>query len=128
MSDERRDVAILTEDIRENIYFFRFVIHLPTLYNNGKPIETEKIDEMLTEIQNRFTGYTKSPHLGRPIWEGFYRGPDRKIYRDRIFIIMIDAPDSPEVLDFFNEFKLKYKDVFDQSELYIVYHSVTKVV
>lgn len=110
-----------------NIYFFRFIVHLPTLYNDGRPIEPAKINAMLKEIQERFTGYTKSPHLGNPVWEGWYRGPDDKMYRDRIYIIYIDAPDESEVVEFFQNFRRKYQEVFDQSELYIVYHPVTKV-
>lgn len=110
-----------------DIYLFRFILHLPTLYNDGRPIEPVKISAMLSEVQQRFTGYTKSPHLGPPVWEGWWRGQDGRMYRDRIYMLYIDAPDTDDVVEFFQKFRAKYSEVFEQSELYIIYHPVTKI-
>jgi len=108
-------------------YFFRFCIHLPTLYNDGRPIEGEKIDSMLETLQQRFGGYTKSLHLGNPIFEGWVRGPDDKIYHDKLFLLYIDAPDDGKAVKFFQEFKTSMEKRLEQAEIYIIYYRITKL-
>jgi len=109
-------------------FFHRFCVHLPILYNDGRPIETEKIDSMLDTLQRRFGGYTKSPHLGSPIFEGsWYVGPDDKIYHDKLFLMYIDAPDDGKAIEFFREFKSSMEKTLEQVEIYIIYYRIIKL-
>lgn len=110
-------------------YFWRFNVHLPLLYNNGAQIEPEKIDAMLEDLQKQFGGYTKTPHIGHPTVEGFYRSGD-KIYYDALYLIEIDVPDceKEQAIKYFKSFRDKYMKIYDQVEIYIVYYDINRII
>lgn len=115
----------------ERPYYFRyrFCIHFPILDNNGKLIPRSKVKRAFDEIKNEFRGYTSTSHIGFPTWFGFWRAPNKKEYMDFIYVIFVDVKQEKveSALDFFEKFRKKYIKIFNQSEVYIIYHEVTKV-
>ena len=48
--------------------FRRYEILLPTRYNDGAPVEAERIDLVLEELSDRFGGITFHPEQLRGAW------------------------------------------------------------
>lgn len=112
------------------VYRNRFVIHLPTLDNDGKKINLSHIQRAFKELGRRFGGYTTSSYTGYPNYIGFYRGPDGKSYTDYIYIIYVDVENdrnATPTIKFFEKFRDKYAALFKQSGLYIIYYPVTMI-
>jgi len=115
---------------KQIFYRYRFVIHLPTLDNDGNKIAPSLIQKAFGDLRRHFGGYTTSSYAGYPSYTGFYSGPDGKSYTDYIYIIYVDVEDSEKVnkaTEFFQRFRAKYMTLFHQSELYIIYYPVTKI-
>lgn len=112
----------------EQAFLWRFELYLPLTYNDGRRIEDEKVDRMFTDLEDKFGGYTTSPRFGGAANEGYYLGDDGKTYRDRVYIVMIDAPQEREVIRFFEQFRQKCKKRFNQTEIYITFHPIERIV
>lgn len=110
-------------------YLYRFLIHVPTLYENMTRIEPEKINDLINDIEQKFGSLTRSSHQ-EPSWEGVWRkGPGEKFYRDHLFIMQIDVKmdKGDDAIKFFSEFRKKYEEILQQKVIYIVYHRVTQI-
>jgi hypothetical protein len=115
---------------KQAVYRHRFVIHLPTLDNDGNKINLSLIQRAFNELKRHFGGYTTSSYIGYPNYAGFYRSPDGTSYTDYIYIIYVDVEDSQiaaSAIKFFEKFRDRYTALFQQSGLYIIYYPVTKI-
>lgn len=83
---------------------------------------------MFEDLQSRFRGYTKTPHIGRPTIEGFYKSGNI-IYYDALYLIEIDVPDSEKeaAIKYFKEFRQRYMKIYEQVEIYIIYYDINKI-
>lgn len=115
---------------KQVIYRNRFVIHLPTLDNDGKKIKLSLIQRAFKELERHFGGYTTSSYTGYPNYIGVYRSPDGTSYTDYIYIVYVDVENgrnTTPTIQFFEKFRDKYAKLFQQSELYIIHYPVTKI-
>ena len=115
---------------QQRIYRYRFIIHLPTLDNDGNPIPLQNIERAFLDLRKRFGGYTTSSYVGYPNYQGYYCAPDGTTYTDYVYLIYVDVEDSQRVaaaVKFFQRFKQKYMKLFQQFDIYIVYFQVTKI-
>ena len=114
----------------QSVYRHRFVIHLPTLDNDGNKIPLRLIQQALDELAERFHGYTTSSYIGYPTYLGFFLTEDGQEFYDYIYVIYVDVEDSRKMasaISFFEKFRDKYMRVFKQSQLYIIHYPVTKI-
>jgi hypothetical protein len=95
--------------------FRRYEIILPTRYNDGGPVESEKIDATLMEISTRFGGLTFRPEPLVGIW--FHRG---QRFEDNNVCLAVDVEETAENAAFFAHYKEVLKARFQQIEIYIV--------
>ena len=93
----------------------RYEILLPLRYNDGRPMSDEAIGQTREELLARFDGVSFTPHPIQGSWvhEGVR-------YDDSSTKVIVDADDTPEVRQFFYEFKLILRERFEQIEIYIV--------
>jgi hypothetical protein len=103
----------------------RFTVFIPLRYNDGMPIEPEVITTILKEISGIFGGWTRSPHLGFPVSEGWYMEEGKPPYHDEHTVITIDASD--EKLPEIQRLKARWEPVLLQRYLYITYQPITVV-
>jgi hypothetical protein len=116
--------------VEQQIFRHRFIIILPCLDNDGKPIDREKIEQALDEIQNKFRGYTTSSNTSYPNWFGYWKSESGEEYFDYNFMIMVDVNNHRGYGDaekFFKYFRSKYMKIFNQEEVYIITHPITKI-
>src|SRR6266576_1458831 len=99
--------------------FRRYEILLPTQYNDGSPVESEKIDTTLMEISARFGALTFRPEQLIGLW--FHRG---QRFEDNNVCVAVDVDETPEIASFFAQYKEVLKQRFQQIEIYIVSYEV----
>jgi len=73
---------------------------LPTRYNDGTPVEAEKIDAALMELSAHFGGLTFRPEHLVGIW--FHRG---QRFEDQNVCVAVDIEETPEAAAFFIRYK-----------------------
>jgi hypothetical protein len=99
--------------------FRRYEILLPTRYNDGAPVEAEKIDSVLQELGARFGGVTFAPETLRGVW--FHQG---QRFEELNFRLVVDVEDTQENADFFLRYKQRLKEHFRQLDIWIASHEV----
>jgi len=107
---------------------YQYMIHIPLTYNDGSPIEPEKLAEFIIEIEDRFGGYTRS----RSNWDGYWKeevqenGEQRIIeYRDTIMLLIIDG--SEEIKAELQYLAGTYANHLRQKKIYIKYHLIEEL-
>src|SRR5437764_3265130 len=107
---------------------YQYTIHVPLEYNDGSPIEPEKLAEFIIEIEDRFGGYTRR----RSNWDGYWKeevqenGEQRIIeYRDTIMLLIIDG--SEEIKAELRGLASTYARHFRQRKIYIKYYAVEEL-
>ena len=99
--------------------FRRYEIILPTRYNDGAPVEAERIDLVVEELSNRFGGITFHPEHLRGVW----------LYQDEHFEesnvrLVVDVDDTPAAADFFVRYKQTLKQRFRQIDVWIISYDI----
>jgi hypothetical protein len=97
----------------------RYEMLLPLKYNDGRPIEHEKIYQTREELIARFDAISFLPGLVQGIW--LHEGTR---YEDDLLRVMIDVDDIPENYEFFVNFKVALCERFQQVEIYIASYPV----
>jgi hypothetical protein len=99
----------------------KYEIYLPLKYNDGKPIEPEKIVGVWDELANAFGGITVSPlsapYQGR--WK--YGGVE---YIDEIIKVAVVATNDRAAKRFLKEFKERLKEPLQQIDILITTHGI----
>lgn len=97
----------------------RFEILLPLQYNDGSPIEPEKILQTRRELDDRFGVSTAdfTPLSGH--W--FHQGT---LYEDELIRMWVDAPYSRKNRAFFRRYKEVLKGRFRQIDIWITVHKI----
>jgi hypothetical protein len=73
----------------------------------------------LIELRQKFGAYTFETQTIRGEWEY-----DGEIYRDELFRVCVDAPDTPENRAFFLSFKERLKSRFKQIDIWMTSHQI----
>lgn len=94
-------------------------LFLPLYYNDGRPVEAEKFQELQELLLDRFGGLTFFPQPNK----GFWRMAG-VTYRDEIVIYRVIAPAGTPSRRFLQELKQRLKAAFDQEEILIVERDV----
>jgi hypothetical protein len=100
----------------------RYEMLLPLKYNDGRPMEDEKILDTREELVSRFDAISVSPGSVQGIW--IHEGVR---YEDDTRRITIDVDDLPENREFFVKFKALLCERFEQVEIYIVSHALDRI-
>jgi hypothetical protein len=89
---------------------------LPSFYNDGSPIESEKFLQTIDELANKFGGLTHTP-TDRPLFEGYflYEG---QVYQDLNILIIVDVDDKIDNLEYLLGYKYILEERFEQIEVY----------
>lgn len=99
--------------------FRRYEITLPIRYNDGTPIEAEKLLRTRRESGARFGALTLLPQpvLGEWRHEGIR-------FEDINLRILVDVEDTAENAEFFLRFKQTLKERFRQVDIWIVSYQI----
>ena len=87
---------------------------LPLKYNDGRPMEEEKIYDTREELISRFDAVSFQPGVVQGSWvhEGIR-------YEDDLRRIVVDVEDTPENHEFFVQYKPVLCQRFEQIEIYV---------
>jgi hypothetical protein len=94
-------------------------LFVPLYYNDGSPVEAEKLLALKRRLLDQFEGDTFFPQAN----EGFWR-TGGVTYRDEIVIFRILTADAPEARRFLAQLKEDLKREFRQEEILIVARDV----
>ncbi len=92
---------------------------MPVTYNDGRPIEPEKLSQTRDELVAQFGAVSLLPHAVLGVWI-----QQRTRYEDELRRLTVDVDDSPENQHFFAELKPRLCGRFEQIEIYIVSYPV----
>lgn len=90
-----------------------YIVYLPLCYNDGSPIEKEKIDETINDIVDKFKALTRQKAS-----EGIWIYGNRE-YRDLIDKIEILTYDTEENDNWFKNLEKVLRKRFKQKEIFI---------
>jgi hypothetical protein len=92
---------------------------LSVTYNDGRPIEPEKLYQTRDELVAQFGAVSLVPHPVLGVW---VREGAR--YEDELRRLTVDVDDTPENQHFFAGLKARLCERFEQIEIYIVSYPV----
>jgi hypothetical protein len=99
--------------------FRRYEILLPTRYNDGTPVESEKFRLTCEDIVNQFGAVTFQPEVLQGAW--LHQNQRFEESNVRVFV---DVEDTPETAAFFVRFKATLKERFRQIDVWIVSYEI----
>jgi hypothetical protein len=86
-------------------------------YNDGTPVEDEKIALTQDEMLEKFGGFSYNPH-----WYGKYRGASQ-VYSDKNAILQIDHEEIDQ--EFIDNYREVLKERFQQEAIRITLQEIT---
>lgn len=99
--------------------FERYEILLPLKYNDGSPVEPEKFQETRRELVEQFSALT----MDAPPVSGLWVSGGRE-YQDELIRFVVDTEATAETDAFFQTFKERLKDRFQQIEIWITAYPI----
>jgi hypothetical protein len=99
--------------------FRRFEILLPLRFNDGRPVPGELIADTLIELEQQFGAVSSETQTIQGLWR--HQG---QAFRDDLTRLFVDAPDTPESLEFFRQFKETLKVRFQQIDIWMTTYPV----
>ena len=97
----------------------RYEILLPLRSNAGQTFPEELAVQTLLELEERFGAASAETQVIRGMWR--HEGVR---YRDELVRVFVDIADSPEVREFFREFKETLKARFQQLDIWMTSYPV----
>jgi hypothetical protein len=94
-------------------------VYLPLSYNDGTPVEPEKIVRLKQRLHDRFGGLTFFPQRNEGVWS-----IDRVAFRDEIVIVRVLSEEVRASREFFRQLKEELKEELRQQEVLIVERKV----
>jgi hypothetical protein len=97
----------------------RYEMLLPLKYNDGRSVEDEKLYQTREELIARFDAVSFLPGVVQGTWthEGLR-------YEDDLRRVVVDVDDTPEVRQFFLDYKPILCERFQQVEIYMACYPV----
>ncbi len=99
--------------------FRRFEILLPLRYNDGTTIPDESFGQVIVDLRVRFRTVSSESQIIRGIWEH-----QDQIFRDELVRVFVDVPDTPENMQFFQEFKQTLMERFQQIDIWMTSYPI----
>jgi hypothetical protein len=100
----------------------RFEILLPLFYNDGRPVEPEKITATDDELIQCFSATSSDTVVVRGRW--LYQST---IYSDKLIRVRVDVEDTPENWQAMRLVKENLKARFEQIDIWITAHRIEVV-
>lgn len=97
-----------------------FDIYVPTEYNDGMPIELGKLESIKDRVLAKFDGVSVS---SEPV-EGYWKGPDGAVCRDRNYVYKVIADDSQHVWAMIVELKRYLEEALKQEQIFVIVRNV----
>jgi hypothetical protein len=94
-------------------------VYIPLTYNDGTPVEPEKIADLKGRLKDRFGGLTFFPQRNEGLWK-----VGNVTFRDEIVICRIHAEDVQTSRAYFLQLKEEMKALFRQQDILIVERKV----
>lgn len=100
---------------------------LPLFYNDGTPVEPEKIDLTVREIVEKFDGCRITSGAGAPAFNGYWVD-EETLYKDSVKSLIIEAPQTNTNFEFLSKLKKTLEQRFEQIEIYMTVIEVKRIV
>lgn len=97
----------------------RYEILLPLVYNDGRPMSAEALEQTREDLVTRFGAVSLLPDAVRGIW--LHHGIR---YEDQLLRLVVDVEDTAEHRQFFVDLKPTLLQRFEQIEIYIASYAV----
>jgi hypothetical protein len=97
-------------------------LYIPLQYNDGAPIEPEKMTQLKKQLVEKFGGLTHFPQSNEGLWK-----VGRVTFRDKIIILRVLEDDEHAAADFLTKLKKTIRRDWQQEEVLIVAREVTLV-
>ncbi len=94
-------------------------LFVPLYYNDGSPVEADKLLELKKRLLDQFDGLTYFPQANEGLWRA-----GGVTYRDEIVIFRILTADEPDARRFLSQLKEHLKKELNQEEILIVEREV----
>lgn len=99
-----------------------YELYVPLHYNDGRPIEADKLTRLKRRLVEEFGGLTHFPQENEGLWQ-----VGTHTFRDRIVILRVLASDHSRAEKFFLQLKEDIKRNWEQQDVLIVTRAVTAV-
>ncbi len=97
----------------------RFEVLLPLRFNDGSEVPADWLAEAVLEIVGRFGAASYETQKVEGHWR--HGGVT---FRDDLVRIVVDVPDSSENRDWVRQFKTRWKERLNQSDLWVVSYQI----
>ncbi len=97
----------------------RFELLLPRRSNTGELFSEDLFAQTQLDLRERFGAVSSETQVIRGFWT-----QSGQVYRDELIRVFVDVSDTPEVREFFQEFKESLKKRFDQIDLWMTSYPV----
>lgn len=97
-----------------NSSYRRFEMLLPLQFNDGQPVPQDLFAETVLELRQRFGAVSSETQTIRGQWQH-----EGQTYHDQLVRVFVDVADTPEVRQFFAEFKERLKARFQQKDIWL---------
>jgi hypothetical protein len=94
--------------------------YLPLNYNDGSIIERERIEAVLKELHEEWSGYTEHA-VGSGWWTDPHNGLPK---HDSVFAVEVLVPHCEISRLWFEKWRKRTEEVLDQSEIFLYSHQV----
>ena len=101
--------------LRESALVKEYDLFIPLYYNDGRPIEPQKFQDLQQQLLDQFGGLTFFPQPN----EGFWMTAG-VTYRDEIVIYRVITSDAQDARRFWSDLKERLKQELQQEEILIV--------
>ncbi|MDB6035117.1 MAG: hypothetical protein JWM16_5455 [Verrucomicrobiales bacterium] len=96
-----------------------FEVYVPLLYNDGRPVEEDKIIHLKARLVEVFGGLTHFPQENEGLWKiGSFT------YRDKIVILRVLSSDIAKAHSFFTGLKREMLNDWGQADVLIIEREV----
>jgi hypothetical protein len=97
----------------------RFEILLPLRFNDGQNVPDDLIATLLLQLERQFGAVSTETQTIQGRWT--YEGES---YRDELVRVFVDAPDTPETIQFFLNFKETLKASLKQIDIWMTTYPI----
>ncbi|MBI5765059.1 MAG: hypothetical protein HZA51_16210 [Planctomycetes bacterium] len=92
---------------------------MPLRFNDGRPVPDDLIASTLIDLRKRFGAVSCETQTIHGIWSS-----RETVYRDDLVRLFVDATDSPDVRQFFVEYKEQLKQQFSQLDIWLTSYEI----
>ena len=99
-----------------------YELYVPLRYNDGRPVEAEKLKELKQRLVDEFGGLTHFPQENEGLWK-----VGRHTFRDHIVIFRVIADDNGRAEKFFAALKEQLRRDLAQEDVLVVQREIETI-